>query len=145
TVQATITAPGGDAAPLKLRRAAGTSGRYVAALAPDRAGLYRIHAEATRGTTPLGSTDRWMYVGGSDRELADPRLNEPLLRRLARTSGGRYVRANEASRVPEWLQSTTPQSASPEQRDLWHEPWAFAIVMLLLSAEWVLRRAWGLR
>jgi hypothetical protein len=38
-----------------------------------------------------------------------------------------------------------PQNAAPERRDLWHEPWAFALIVLLLSAEWILRRRWGLR
>jgi hypothetical protein len=34
---------------------------------------------------------------------------------------------------------------TPEHRDLWHEPWTFALIVLLLSAEWILRRRWGLR
>jgi hypothetical protein len=55
------------------------------------------------------------------------------------------VRAAEASRVVAWLQSVTPQHAEPERRDLWHQPWAFAFVIALLSAEWILRRRWGLR
>jgi hypothetical protein len=86
-----------------------------------------------------------MYVGGADREFADPRLNEAFLRRVARASGGRYVRAADTSRVVSWLQSATPQNAAPERRDLWHEPWAFAAIVVLLSAEWTLRRRWGLR
>ena len=86
-----------------------------------------------------------MFVGASDREFADPRLNEALLRRLARASGGRYVRAADASRVPGWLQAATPQNAAPERRDLWHEPWAFALVLFALCTEWTLRRWWGLR
>jgi hypothetical protein len=72
-------------------------------------------------------------------------LNEGFLRRVARASGGQYVRAAEASRVVAWLQSVTPQHAEPERRDLWHQPWAFAFVIALLSAEWILRRRWGLR
>jgi uncharacterized membrane protein len=145
TVDATLTVPGGASQPIKLRRADATSGRFSAALALDRAGLYRVHAEARRGSTPLGAADRWMFVGGADREFADPRLNEGFLRRVARTSGGRYVRAGDASRVPGWLQSAVPQNAAPERRDLWHEPWAFGFVIALLSAEWILRRRWGLR
>jgi hypothetical protein len=86
-----------------------------------------------------------MYVGGADREFADPRLNEGFLRRVARTSGGRYLRAAEASRIPALLTSAVPQNVTPERRDLWHEPWAFALVVMLLSAEWILRRRWGLR
>jgi hypothetical protein len=145
SVDATLTAPGGEARTIKLRHAVPSSGRYTAALAPEQAGLYRIHADARRGTTALGAADRWMFVGGADREFADPRLNEGFLRRVARNSGGRYVRAAEASRVPAWLQAAVPQNAAPERRDLWHEPWAFALIVLLLSAEWILRRRWGLR
>src|SRR6185503_10683232 len=145
TVDVTLTAPGGESRTLKLRHADPAGGRYTAALALDQPGLYRIHAEARRGTSSLGASDRWMYVGGSDREFADPRLNEGFLRRIARNSGGRYVRAAEAGRVPAWLEATVPQNAAPEQRDLWHEPWAYALVVALLSAEWILRRRWGLR
>jgi uncharacterized membrane protein len=145
TVDVTLTVPGGATEPIKLRRADRATGTLSAALGPEQPGLYRIHADAKRGTTPLGSADRWMYVGGADREFADPRLNEGFLRRVARNSGGRYVRAADASRVPGWLQATVPQNAAPERRDLWHEPWAFALVIGLLSAEWILRRRWGLR
>jgi hypothetical protein len=144
-IDATLTAPGGTTAPLKLRRVDATSGRFNATLGPEQAGLYRVHAEAKRGATPLGAADRWMYVGGADREFADPRLNEGFLRRVARNSGGRYVRAADASRIPAWLQAAIPQNAAPERRDLWHEPWAFGLIVALLSGEWILRRRWGLR
>jgi len=145
TVEATLAVPGGATQSLKLRHADATSGRFTAAIRPEQTGLYRIHAEARRGPVSLGTANRWMYVGGADREFADPRLNEGFLRRVARTSGGRYVRAAEASRVPTFLTSAIPQNAAPERRDLWHEPWAFAMIVILLSAEWILRRRWGLR
>jgi hypothetical protein len=86
-----------------------------------------------------------MYVGGADREFADPRLNEGFLRRAARNSGGRYVRAADAAKIPGWLQAAIPLDAAPERRDLWHEPWAFGFIIALLSGEWILRRRWGLR
>jgi uncharacterized membrane protein len=143
TVAATITAPGGEVRPLPLRT--GGKGRFSAAATLESSGLYRVHADARRGTTALGTADRWFYVGGSDREFADPRLNEGLLRRLARESGGQYVRASDAGRVVSDLRATAPHELEPERRDLWHEPWAFALVIALLSGEWILRRRWGLR
>jgi hypothetical protein len=145
SVDATLTLPGGLTQSIKLRHADPAGGRFTAALGPEQAGLYRIHAEARKGATVLGAADRWMYVGGADREFADPRLNEGFLRRIARDSGGRYARAADASNVPSWLQAIVPQNAAPERRDLWHEPWAFALVIALLSLEWILRRRWGLR
>jgi hypothetical protein len=104
-----------------------------------------MHADARSGSRLLGSADAWMNVGGADREFADPRLNEAWLRRLARNSGGRYARLGEASRIEEWLQNAAPITTPTEPRDLWHEPWAFALVIALLCGEWVLRRRWGLR
>ncbi len=145
SVDATLTAPGKDAAPLKLRRGDAAAGRFTAAVRPDQPGLYRVHAEARRGSAALGTADRWMLVGGADREFTDPRLNEGWLRRAARDSGGRYVRASDAGKIPGWLSAAVPQNAAPERRDVWHEPWAFAAIIALLSAEWTLRRRWGLR
>lgn len=144
-VEATLTIPGGEVRSLTPRHEAGAGGRFVATVRPDQAGLYRVRAEARRGAVALGDADRWFYVGGGDREFADPRLNEGFLRRVARASGGQYVRAAEASRVVTSLQSVVPQPAEPERRDLWHQPWAFALVIALLSVEWILRRRWGLR
>ena len=143
-VTATLAVDDGGAQTLAMRRTQ-TPGRFTAAFAPDRPGIYRIHAEARRGAVSLGSSDRTIYVGGSDREFADPRLNEGFLRRLARDSGGRYVRASDASRVLSWLDESARQNAELEHRDLWDQPWAFAAVVLLLCAEWALRRRWGLR
>jgi uncharacterized membrane protein len=143
-VDATITAPGGEAQPLKLRRD-DEGGGFTAPFQPEQAGLYRLHATARRGTTPLGAADRWVYAGGADREFADPRLNEGFLRRVTRASGGRYVLAADAARIVSSLQSAVPQSAAPERRDLWHQPWVFGVLIALLAAEWILRRRWGLR
>jgi hypothetical protein len=145
TVEATVTEPGSEPRALTFRRSAGRDGRFAAAFRPSQAGLYRIHAEAKRGTQSLGTADRSFLVGGSEREFSEPRLNEGVLRRVARATGGRYLRAGEASQIVSTLQTAVPQNAAPSQRDLWHEPWAYAFVLSVLTAEWVLRRRWGLR
>jgi hypothetical protein len=144
-IEGSLTSAGADALPLKFRRADPSSARFTTGIEPDRTGLYRVRVEARRGSTSLGTADRWFYVGGADREFSDPRLNESFLRRIAMTTGGRYVRPAEASHLTTWMESAAPQNAVPERRDLWHEPWAFGAIVLLLSAEWILRRRWGLR
>lgn len=142
-VDATVTAPGGTVTTLPLRRTA--TGQFAASLTPEIAGSYRVRVEARQGSELLGEADRWIYVGGSDREMSEPRLNEGYLRRLTRESGGRYVRPADIDEVIADLRSAVPTSLEPVRRDLWHEPWAFASVILVLSAEWMLRRRWGLR
>lgn len=144
-VTATLTAPGEQPAVLALKRESDRGARFVTAFRPDRPGLYRIRAEARRGSSTLGADDQWFLVGGGDREFADPRLNEGVLRRLARASGGRYALADQAGELASWLEAAAPPPAEPVRRDLWDQPWAFALLILLLSVEWILRRQWGLR
>jgi len=143
TVAATLTVPGGETHPVALR--SDSRGRYAGSFTAPAVGLYRLHADARRGSTSLGAADKWFYVGTAEREFADPRLNEPFLRRMARETGGRYVRAADARRVLAWLRDAVPQTIAPERRDLWHRPSVFAVIILLLSGEWILRRRWGLR
>jgi uncharacterized membrane protein len=81
-----LSAPGAEARPLPVRPTG--TGRFAGALPSGLEGLYRVQAQARRGTTDLGAAEEWLYVGGSNREFADPRLNEGFLRRLARESGG---------------------------------------------------------
>jgi uncharacterized membrane protein len=142
-VKASAAIDGGEPQILSVRRT--DAGRFVASFAPDRPGIYHIHADASRGATALGSVDRSVYVGGSDREFADPRLNESFLRRLAAASGGRYARAADTSHIQSWLDDAARESTSVERRDVWDRAWVFTMVVLLLSVEWTLRRRWGLR
>jgi uncharacterized membrane protein len=144
-VRATVDGPGGRSEPLTLRREADVSGRFVGAWRPQEAGLYRIQADADRGQASLGSADRWFYVGGNDREFTDPRLNEGVLRRIARDSGGAYVPLSEISSLVSSLELAAPAQGEPERRDIWHNPWLYIVLVGLLSAEWILRRRWGLR
>ena len=145
TVTAAIAGPGGTSRPLTLRADAEVPGRFAGQITAEVAGLYRVQGEARRGARSLGPVDAWFQVGAVEREFADPRLNDGFLRRLARASGGEYLPAAEAGRLASLLASSAPSALEPERRDLWHEPWTFAFVVALLSAEWILRRRWGLR
>lgn len=143
SVEATLTAPGAGPVPIALRPAG--TGVQSTSFVADTAGLYRLRAEARRGAVLLGVADKWFYVGGSDPEYADPRLNEGFLRRLARRSGGQYVRPADIDEVVRTLTTVAPSALEPVRRDLWHQPWAFALVIGLLAAEWGARRASGMR
>jgi len=147
SVDVTLRGPDGSDSTqiLGVHRIDSTGGRFTATAHPEQPGLFRVRAEAHQGATSLGAAERWMYVGGSNRELAEPSLNESFLRRVARNSGGRYLRPEEAPRLVSWMQSAARQPEAPEPRDIWDEPWTFAAIVVLLSTEWILRRRWGLR
>lgn len=144
-VQITVQLPNGREQELVPTLVDPGRGRFVARLRAAERGVYRAQIEATRGGTELGSAEgRWL-TGGLDRELVDPRLNESALRRLAESSGGRYLAAEQAGDVASWLVPRPRTDAPVEWRDAWHTGWVFVLVVAIVGLEWGLRRRWGLR
>jgi hypothetical protein len=123
----------------------GSNGSYVAHARPDHAGVFKVSAEVRQGATLVGTASASVLVGGADLEMTDPRLNRALLERLASRSGGRLLTDNQVMELPDLLKGTVPDAALVVRRDLWHTGWSFAAILVLLGAEWILRRAWGLR
>jgi uncharacterized membrane protein len=140
-----VTMPGGSVRELKPTLLDAKTGRYTAQARFEQPGVYRIVAEARRGSEELGTSEQWVLSGAADLELADPRLNEDVLRRVSRASGGRYLQASDLSRLPSLLSSTSADPPPPRLQELWHNIWIFVAVVMLLGAEWWLRRQWGLR
>lgn len=139
-----ITLPGGEVRDLKPRLLDAQTGRYAAETRFDQPGVYRVVAEARRGRDVLGTSDQWVLAGAADLEMADPRLNEDVLRRVSRASGGRYLETADISRLGSLLASSS-DPAPPRLQELWHNVWIFIAVVTLLAAEWYLRRRWGMR
>jgi len=149
-VDVRVTAPDGRIE--QLRAAVPSSanvgeddGRYVARFRPDQPGVYRVSAEARRGSTTLGSASAALLVGGADLEMTDPRLNLQVLQRIALGSGGRVIAAGDGPALLEALSAGVPAARIAVTHDLWHNGWSFAVIVVLLGAEWILRRRWGLR
>jgi hypothetical protein len=78
--------------------------------------------------------------------MANPRLNEAGLRRLAEASGGRYGTAEQGAAAAGWaLEAARAAASPPEWRDAWHTGWMFLAIVTAMAIEWALRRRWGLR
>jgi hypothetical protein len=144
-VRLSVTRPGGVTEDVSVRLADAQTGRYEGDLRFDEPGVYRFSAAASREGQPIGRASRALLVGGVDLEMADPRLNEDVLRRIAVASGGGYLPAGEAAALPSLLAGAAAAPSAPQLVELWHNAWFFAAVIVLLGAEWVLRRRWGLR
>jgi uncharacterized membrane protein len=148
TVDLFITAPDGHVERLRAAPARGGArkpGEYAVRFRPEQTGVYRVSAEARRGSALLGSAATVLLAGGSDPEMSDPRLNVQFLQRLARESGGRVIAPSDVASLPDLLTAGIPAARLSATRDLWHTGWSFGAIVLLLGTEWVLRRKWGLR
>jgi uncharacterized membrane protein len=142
-VSITVTDPDGGVRALTPALQDPRAARYAVPVRFDQAGVYRLDADARRGELALGRATRHVLVGGTDLEMADLALNEPVLQRLAEATGGRYLRADEAATLGSLLRADEPDPAT-EMKDLWHNAWTLAGIMALLAAEWVARRRYGL-
>ena len=139
-----VTAPGGEERTLPAALSDPGEGRYVASVRFDQPGVFRVTADARRAGESLGTATRPMLVGGVDVELAEPALNESVLRRIAESSGGSYVPAAEAGSIPPLIARTNVGERPTEMRDVWHNGISLALIVVLLGAEWLLRRKVGL-
>ena len=139
-----ITAPNGEKRALTAVLSNPQEGRYAVASRFDQPGVYRIEAIASRGRANLGAASRPVLVGGVDLEMMQPRLNEAVLRRLSSETNGHYIAAEQADELPSLIRESRVDAGTPEMRDLWHNGWSLAVIIMLLGVEWVMRRRAGL-
>jgi uncharacterized membrane protein len=144
-LQVRVQTPSGETTTITPALTDPARGLYTAQVPAAEPGIYRAEVTRIGGGPPARAETRWL-VGGLDREMADPRLNDAGLRGLAEASGGRFV-ADASGEAIAALARDAARLADrpPEWRDAWHTGWMFAAIVLLVSAEWGLRRRWGLR
>ena len=148
TVDVQVTSPEGRVQSVRaalVRDDGEEGGVYVGRFRADAPGVYRIRANAVRGSAVLGSAAAAVLVGGSDPEMSDPRLNTQVLQRLALASGGWVLTRGDGAALLDRLREGSPAARLAVTHDLWHTGWSFAAIVTLLGAEWILRRRWGLR
>lgn len=126
-------------------------GRYTAVWQPSGRGVYHVSAKPTRagktrpGEVVLMPASRDLLSGGVDLETADPVVQRDVLGRIAERSGGRPVQPDAFADLAGALRARADAAPTIAVQELWHGPWTFAVIVLLLATEWTLRRRWGLR
>ncbi len=147
TVGVRITSPDGrvETLPAAAEGTGLADGVFVAKQRPGGAGVYRAVGEVRVNGRTTTTAAVSLLVGGADSEMTDPRLNLRVLQRVASGSGGRLIQPAEMAGLVEQLRAAVPAARVASRRDLWHNGWSFGLIVVLLAAEWTLRRRWGLR
>lgn len=144
-LQVRVETPSGEAVTVTPALTDPARGLFTARVPAAEPGIYRAEVTRLSGGPPARAEVRWL-VGGLDREMADPRLNEAGLRELAEASGGRFTTEVVGAAIADLTRDAARLAdRPPEWRDAWHTGWMFIAIVLLVSAEWALRRRWGLR
>ncbi|MCY3837707.1 MAG: hypothetical protein OXH09_03490 [Gammaproteobacteria bacterium] len=119
----------------------------------DSVNSHDVDMQVASGETPGVAAGRLGYprdalaalarVGETNLEQFAATLNEPLLRRVAETTGGAYWRPDDLSGLADALAFSSAGIHERQQLPLWNAPFLFVLLVLLKCAEWSLRRYWG--
>ncbi len=66
------------------------------------------------------------------------------MQRIASESGGQMLKLAEITKLPELLKNIRVPVEVTLATPLWHSPWVFVALLLLLGGEWYLRRKGGM-
>ena len=96
----------------------------------------------------LGIDNGTFTVGSLGLEQRVTRSDGALLRQIAYRSGGQFFADASLTELPDVLASDSLFVVSPlvqvRKLDLSHIPWMLGLLVLLLSAEWIIRKRSGL-
>lgn len=86
----------------------------------------------------------FQVTDSTTQEWSNLTLNRPLLESIARTSGGRFLRESDIAQLPALLRQADRPQLQVQESLLWSSWWWFTPILILLTAEWLLRKHWRL-
>ncbi len=141
--EAHILGPEGIAESMEMRPDAVDSGVYTAEWTTPKAGSYLVEVTATRGAEELGRDTMTFRREDGVAENFHVEQNRELLEKLSSETGGRYYKPEQAQQLGKDINYSEAGITVRETRDLWDMPIVFLVLLGLRSAEWLLRRKWG--
>lgn len=119
------------------------AGQYVIELAiPELAGKLDAAPNPDGNSTKLRAS--FTILPTESEEMIELGTNYPLLGELAAKSGGQVFTPENASELVELLTKKTVTRERPVENKLWEEWASLVIFLVLLTAEWVIRKLAGL-
>lgn len=109
----------------------------------DEPGVYTVRAQAEGSAGPLSDEDVFV-VAPDPLELRETAARPDTLRLLSQASGGQARELRQGLAKLERAQPAVEKVNRRRDLPLWSSPWLLALALLLPSAEWFLRRRWGL-
>jgi hypothetical protein len=92
----------------------------------------------------LKARTNFVVLPSESGEMVETAANEMLLRQMAISSGGRFLREEELNTLPELLNPLSSGRVVESETLIWQSYWWFGAIVLLLTAEWILRKRAGL-
>ena len=118
------------------------NGRYEATVTDLPEGDYQLQVDPG---WPYPQPQMPLRVQRStEAEMADVSGDETVLRRVAQSSGGEFLRLDQVNLLPQKLIETHDESSRFVETSLWDSGYLYALVLGCLGVEWALRKRFGL-
>jgi uncharacterized membrane protein len=126
-----------------LVRQEGQPELFVASFTADRVGQFEVKLPPIAGG--VDAMNLPVSVAVPKLELAQPQVDRTLLSRLASETSGQVVNfADAGAKLPNLIQSAAKVIPIQTSRPLWDAPLALVLFVLLITAEWIVRKMFGM-
>jgi hypothetical protein len=113
---------------------------YTASYKADAGGMCTAVASATLDGRKIESPPFSFYVKPFTPETSPRPQAVEVLRQLAKASGGQFCEQDQLDPVLSALDIKTSEEVRVSFNSLWNTPFILGGLMLLLSADWILRK-----
>jgi uncharacterized membrane protein len=144
-VTAHVIGPGVDAL-VELTPSQTTPGQYLAEWTAEKPGTYLAEVLAESGDGQPQELGRDVLTFQREDGVAEnfhTEQNRTLLEQLAAETGGRYWKPSELKNLPRDISYSEAGISVRSTKELWNMPIVFLLLLGLPTAEWLLRRKWG--
>lgn len=140
-VMFTLVSPSGE---YTLQLADAGNGQYKKTHRVFESGTYRVEGEATLRGRSLGKDEIEFSVSSFNPEFIDTRAHPELMESLARVTGGRSGPPDSLASIVGAMNFQPQTIHSTREIELYSFPWTLALIIVLLSAEWFIRKRKGM-
>lgn len=145
-VTAHVIGPAGVTALLDMTPSQETPGLYTATYTAEKPGAYlaEVTADSSSGKPEkLGDDVLTFQREDGVQENFHTGTNRALLEQLAKDTGGRAWSGSNLKDLPRDISYSEAGISVRSTKELWNMPVVFLLLLALPTAEWLLRRKWG--
>ena len=147
-VSAHVIGPEGLSAVVDMTPVPNTPGTFAVDWTAEKPGSYvaEVTAERGAGSSDAGELGKDVLSFRREDGVAESfhtEQNRDLLQKLADATGGRYWEQSELERLPKEISYSEAGISVRDTKELWDMPAVFLVLLGLMSADWLLRRKWG--
>ena len=121
-------------------------GQYEYSFTPNEVGFYRITCTLPSGSTNATNQGYSSFAVSYPRiEYENPLPDAELLKKIAAKTNGVALKLSEIDKLPDVIKPAGDIIyTETKENDLWDSPWVFLAFLVLISAEWIIRKLAGL-